>query len=533
MLRIAGNPMRTIWFSLAWKEWHEHKWKLVSIVAILCGVAALIMGFAETRDIFALAVSLVGICIVPLAMFIGLGAAANERSRNTLPFLQSLPAPLWRVALMKVVLGLVTLFLSIIFAVAFIYAWKFLAELAGQNIVTVGREFEINGLTGLWYVDVAILLAPFAASLFAWCAAAGVNRRDEISAGAVAVAIFVGWITLIALVYSVAIYWIEQSHLVGLADRWKWLGIMGLSTFPGGLFAAINLSNHQPTIPLALCYTTAAITNVLLLVWYVRRFGKLANLEIHSPKSAVRQSTQTEWLPSPRQFTTTAIAWKQLRESGPIALAGVAGSVGITLAIVIVNIIEGTRPIGDVVSEVYPVMAVVFGYLVAMVIGIGVCLNDVAPKVNEFWRSRPIQADLWFWIKFATGLIVVFVSTYAPIGLLVEFRIPVFNIWTVSDFILVPVMQLAVFAAAVATTCLVRQAVYAAILSLAVMYLGAFFGLVICRLPAWIQSDAPRPSLMANATTPQLVFAVAISFTLSTLVAWLAVRYDWGKKSRY
>ena len=137
--------MNSIWFSLAWKEWHEHKWKLVSIVAILCGVATLIMSFAETQDTFALAVSLVGICIVPLAMFIGLGAAANERSRNTLPFLQSLPAPLWRVALMKVVLGLLTLFLSIIFAIAFIYAWKLLAELAGQNTGLAFGSFRSRG----------------------------------------------------------------------------------------------------------------------------------------------------------------------------------------------------------------------------------------------------------------------------------------------------------------------------------------------------------------------------------------------------
>jgi hypothetical protein len=524
--------MRTIWFSLAWKEWHEHKWKLVSIVAILCGVAALIMGFAETEDTFGVAVSLVGICIVPLAMFIGLGAAANERSRNTLPFLQSLPAPLWRVALTKGVLGLVTLFLSIIFAVAFIYAWIFLAELAGQKTGLAVRQIDISGLTGLWYVDCVILLAPLVASIFAWCAAAGVNRRDEISAGAVAVAIFVGWVTLLTLVYSVVGYWIDHLHLQSFADRWKWLGIMGLTTFPGGLFAAINLSNHQPTIPLALCYTTAAITNVLLLVWYVRRFGKLANLEIHSPKSAVRQSTRTEWLPPPRQFATTAIAWKQFRESGPIALAGVAGSVGITLALVIVNIVEGTRPIKNIISDAYQMTAIFFGFLVALVVGIGVCLNDVSPKINEFWRSRPIQVDLWFWIKFATGLIVVFVSTYAPIALLVALKLPVID-GNFSEALLVPAMQLAVYAAAVATTCLVRQAVYAAILSIAVVYLGVFSGLAICTLPRWLHEGAMRFSLLFTPTPAELAFGIAISFTVSTILAWLAVRYDWGKKSRY
>ena len=84
-------------------------------------------------DIFAVAVVIVGLCILPLSMFIGLGAAASERSRNTLPFLQSLPAPLWRVAVVKVVLGLFSLFAAIAIAIAFVSAWKYVAELAGHE----------------------------------------------------------------------------------------------------------------------------------------------------------------------------------------------------------------------------------------------------------------------------------------------------------------------------------------------------------------------------------------------------------------
>ena len=105
--------MRTIWQSLAWKEWHEHKWKLASLVATLWGITALVM-LNTGRDVpiddvlVAVRVILV-MCIVPLAIFVGLGTAAGERSRGTMSFLQALPVPMWRVALNKVFFGLATI----------------------------------------------------------------------------------------------------------------------------------------------------------------------------------------------------------------------------------------------------------------------------------------------------------------------------------------------------------------------------------------------------------------------------------------
>ena len=42
-LNAQRSTMRTIWHSLAWKEWHEHKWKLAALTAVLCGVNALLL----------------------------------------------------------------------------------------------------------------------------------------------------------------------------------------------------------------------------------------------------------------------------------------------------------------------------------------------------------------------------------------------------------------------------------------------------------------------------------------------------------
>ena len=49
--------MNTIWYSLAWKEWHEHKWKLAAIVATLWGVALSVLTFYDYHEIYQLAIA--------------------------------------------------------------------------------------------------------------------------------------------------------------------------------------------------------------------------------------------------------------------------------------------------------------------------------------------------------------------------------------------------------------------------------------------------------------------------------------------
>src|SRR5260370_28104895 len=85
-----AQTMQSIWQSLAWKEWHEHKWKLSAILVVIWGMAAF-MAIMNNRERYGIAESfLVGLFLggIPMAMFVGLGIAAGERSRGTLPFLQ-------------------------------------------------------------------------------------------------------------------------------------------------------------------------------------------------------------------------------------------------------------------------------------------------------------------------------------------------------------------------------------------------------------------------------------------------------------
>jgi hypothetical protein len=96
-------------------------------------------------------------------------------------------------------------------------------------------------------------------------------------------------------------------------------------------------------------------------------------------------------------------------------------------------------------------------------------------------------------------------------------------------FVLTPLW---IYTAAIVMTCLVRHAVYAAILSFAVMYLGVLLVVGAVRLRELVSGqigwdDSWKPS------ATEMAAAMILTTLVSTLVAWLAVRYDWGRKSRY
>ena len=100
--------MRTIWLSLAWKEWHEHKWKLAALTAVLCGANAFVLYLInpdKRQDLFdAIYFMAIG-CAIPLALFIGAARrpvndlAAPSHICRLCPFLHVwLPPTNWRSA---------------------------------------------------------------------------------------------------------------------------------------------------------------------------------------------------------------------------------------------------------------------------------------------------------------------------------------------------------------------------------------------------------------------------------------------------
>jgi hypothetical protein len=531
--------MRTISLSLAWKEWHEHKWKLASLVATLCGITgSMMLTYVDHRtpahEILPAVRAILVVCIVPLAMFIGLGTAAGERSRGTMPFLQALPVPMWHVALNRIVFGLATIVGAVLLTLLFVYASCIFFNVADVPNWTIMRpdsgdpfSFGIRNAFG----DSAAAILCMAFSFYIWTIACGVNRKDEVSAGAVALVVMVIWTVLIA--YAVLGFF-DPPRGGLIAVFWKRLAVIALSTAPGGVMTMTkSFSSNETGDFLGIGLFTAAVTHTALTAWYVQRFGRITNLEVRSPQVAKRSGKEFEWLGPPRSSAFVSVAWKQLRESAPIVMAGLAGIIGIVAATQLNEWWMLDRPTMHV-GEIYNAIAVVLGFVMAMVIGIGVCFYDVQPQLNTFWRSRPIQPDLWFWCKYITGLTVLLTAIYAPMFIIralgdasgmEKFNFP--------DVYTLPISHAAVFAAAVAMTCLVRNAIYAAILSISFMYLGVLLAYCAWVLAALFGWATPNRRIWWEPTMVQLATGLLTSIVISTITAWLAMRNDWGRKSRY
>jgi hypothetical protein len=514
--------MRTIWHSLAWKEWHEHKWKLVSIATVLCSttIAALLIGY----DRFDLAITMQVACIVPLALFVGLATAAGERSRGTIRFLEALPTPMRRVATVKLLFGLVTLLVPCMLMVIPLYFAPRILDSLGFGL----DKLPTKSITSTWYFDGALTAFLLASNLYFWSAAAGANRKDEVSAGATALAAMLGyWVLFMAATYLLT--WWRSSNEAGATEANHWPELIGVAAGPGGIVTFIHVSR---TPYFALAIAIALVVEAILAMVFIFRFGRVAPSNTRSPRTAVAEADASYWPLPPRRSTLTAIVWKQIRESGPLVLAGLAGAAGTVLLVVLPEL---RRHDVTSFSQVAGATMLYFYFIVSLVVGIGVFLQDLTPQLNTFWRTRPINPTSWFWTKFVSGWAVLFVSFWLPLLLIALYlmpqgRSPAHG----NDWAFFAVVPLAIYATAVATTCLVRHAVYAAILSIPMIMSGVMLvaiAVATVRLTGAIQRPPDRPLWALSDVQVQL--GLIITTMISVFAAWLAVRNDWGWKSRY
>jgi hypothetical protein len=92
--------------------------------------------------------------------------------------------------------------------------------------------------------------------------------------------------------------------------------------------------------------------------------------------------------------------------------------------------------------------------------------------------------------------------------------------------------QVALFAAAVMTTCIVRQAVYSAILSIAAVTVGVFSTHFAWKAGCYLGLATDVGKYPMDQLDPLYVVGLLNSFVVCSLFALLAMRNDWGLKSR-
>jgi hypothetical protein len=88
-------------------------------------------------------------------------------------------------------------------------------------------------------------------------------------------------------------------------------------------------------------------------------------------------------------------------------------------------------------------------------------------------------------------------------------------------------------------TLIVRHAVYAAILSIGLLTLYAGLAWALWMTPIWIgwadmpDYDATLSSKSDEWSVVLLVTTVVVCFVVNSLLGWLAMRNDWGVRSRF
>lgn len=499
--------MNTVFTSLLWKEWHEHKWKLASLTAIAVCVP---LAFWDGDDPHLMAgpVLINTTFFLPLAAaFIAMGAAASERSAGTLTLLQSLPRRPRLVAAMKLVMGITTVVIPVWLSIALVALAASLADLQ------LDRDWQQASLPWdfgfeYWPLDLMAMTMLVAISLVAWIAACGVNRENEIRAGAAGLAIVLAvWMGVIAASYLLfERFGAELSRLYG-HDVLTGLSEVVRACLPGGISLVSN-GVHETLAPWPLTAATYLLTHGGLAWLYITRFGQTEATDRLSPRTAARDAQGAAWLGPPRSTAWTALAWKQFRESLPVVAVCFLCAAGLMLAIG-AELSFREHYVDPISIRQWAEIAVgaftFFGALAGLMAGVAFSMTDLAPRPYAFWRSRPINVDGWFSSKFLIGLLLLAAAFTLPSAISLTHFVhdPDFNA-TLLLATFVP------YCGAVLAGCVLRHTIYAALIG---------FGLPM-GIWAYVGSREVTP-------TTQFYVMLGISIAL-TIAAWIAIRKDWS-----
>jgi hypothetical protein len=164
---------------------------------------------------------------------------------------------------------------------------------------------------------------------------------------------------------------------------------------------------------------------------------------------------------------TTSMLWKEWRESRVYLWIGLGIFLGLPLIGGIEEIAQkGTHWFGIYASPwVLPL-----GGVLAVLTGVGITSPDMRPKLEDFWRSRPVSVGRWIGIKYLVGLTAVLAACELPLLAEEIFRRRADN----DPMVLLtffPFFWAAIYSVAFLSGCLVARAAHAATIALAAMLL--------------------------------------------------------------
>jgi hypothetical protein len=446
------------------------------------------------------------VCLVVYAVlagaFVGMSVSAGENSNRTMRFTQALPIPLWQAAIVRIVVGLFTVVVPILCVMFFV--WAFITYVWGDQLRKVNDFFQHAWITSNFFTDRILSAVLGVGSLLLWTSACGVNRSDEVRAGAIA-------FLVCAVLWGVSIAAMEKTQDIGLRSVVEAMTV----ALPGGpaFGGEFNYTGYPKNYPLL--GIIAITSHILLLGYFVVQYGRSTGKAYTGGKQFITDWFRFRGPSQPFRSQSMAIMWKQVRELGPLAIMA---ATGVLTVMAFAYFSEKAERSNRDWSELLAGLSLVVGGFVTLVSGIGIIYEDYSRGLPNFWRSRPINLHQWFFLKYFAGIIVLVVA-FVPLFLIAA-KLKDWNLAPRDEVVIFALVFLGMYSGSLAAYALVRQPIYAVILTIVSPY-------VVMVPMIWIFPDGP-PSWLNNFSGAFL--SILMIIILVTILAWQAVVRDWGWK---
>lgn len=537
--------------ALLWKEWHEFRWKMLALMAIL--LVPSLMGWLYDFSGSVVAFEMTLMFYLAGTLFVAMGVSAGERASGTLGFTQSLPVPLWQPALARLVAGAVACALPIILTTALLILGQLVRPVPPHERIWSSHDGAMNLLLiGLiWLVaNVGLLL---------WSSAASVRQPTVLRAGLVGVVVTAAWLFSLPGAFEPMLFWIGS-----FGPAWGLLLVNKATADRLSVAAGFGVLFAQLAASLA------------LVLWFIGRYGtdpmtrwtdllrffgpnleapakptpSASSVSAQAPVSAglAPQGGRLTSQRQPRFCQLRALLRRQAHESWSISVVGVA----IIWGVVLLAHLTSTRIAPPLTIFESLLTAVIYvGPLWAMVLGVGTFTDELHPSLHHFWRSRPISPSKWYWSKLLGNALLFTLLFEVPVAVLAAPGPPQTTVWNtmwtpIGYLATLWPLHLLFLALAVCMTCLVRQPIYAGILTVvaAVAILTTpelphsrlrFLRVGVSQEVAW-EFVRPWPDVIFAAfRNPHYLVWVGCVLTMTltaAVVGWLAVKWDVGWKER-
>jgi ABC-type transport system involved in multi-copper enzyme maturation permease subunit len=463
--------------SLVWKEWHERKWPLaLGATWIVIGVIYAV-GYESFHRVHAPLASFYTTCTlfgIFWAVFLAMRTSLGEVTQGTLGFSSSLPVSLRQQAWVRLGGAVVAL----VGPVA-------LGALALCVVLLVGivEQASQSDPESLNYMRLPYrpVLSGFEASKLVWTVAAIATASS---------------VQLLLILSVIGARRRAQAHLgfIGAFVASVWFLLQGLSLISGDTrFVNWCAAIVPQSLVLVLSYQDAGASfgdlwfaqfvwlplaaNLLVLAalgwWFARRYG---SRPLAAPKNgphwlSLRLPSILPHFPIRWPGRIAALLWLDLRQALPMCVAGLA----------LACLLAAVNAVGDQgfdsllpqrIAGQLPGGTWIVAILWGAVVGSGVFASEFEPRLEQFWRSRPISASTWFWVKFFAGLAAV-LGVLDVVTILVSWGSPYAqdpNRMSIAYIACMPLLHALFYTLAMLGTCWLRRPVLAAMAAVVLFF---------------------------------------------------------------